>query len=68
MIMHFARIDDLYVVASEALDRPLWGLDFRALLNAVAAEHPTLVPVARQTTRGKTGNLVLQRIAPISRA
>ncbi|MCJ2078135.1 hypothetical protein MKK68_21220, partial [Methylobacterium sp. E-016] len=63
VIMHFARIDDLYVVASEAFERPLQGPDFRVLLNAVAAEHPTLVPVPRQTTQGKTGNLVLHPAA-----
>ncbi|TXM64325.1 hypothetical protein FV226_26645, partial [Methylobacterium sp. WL12] len=63
VIMHFARIDDLYVVASEAFERPLQGPDFRALLNTVAAEHPTLVPIPRQNPQGKPGNLVLHPAA-----
>ena len=63
VILHFARIDDLYVVASEAFGRPLQGPDFRALLNAVAAEHPTLVPLPRPDARGARGNLVLHPAA-----
>ncbi|TXM67707.1 hypothetical protein FV218_19070 [Methylobacterium sp. WL69] len=63
VILHFARIDDLYVVASEAFERPLQGPDFRALLNAVASEHPTLVPIPRQNAQGKAGNLVLHPAA-----
>ena len=30
-IMHFARIDGSYVIASEVLDTPMWGGDFRNL-------------------------------------
>lgn len=63
VILHFARIDGLYVVASEAFERPLQGPDFRALLNAVAAEHPTLVPLPRPDAQGARGNLVLHPAA-----
>jgi collagen type I/II/III/V/XI/XXIV/XXVII alpha len=35
-IMHFARIDGSYVIASEVLDSPMRGSDFRALINQVA--------------------------------
>lgn len=63
VILHFARIDDLYVVASEAFEHPLQGPDFRALLNAVAAEHPTLVPLPRPDANGARGNLVLHPAA-----
>ena len=63
VILHFARIDGLYVVASEAFERPLQGPDFRALLNAVAAEHPTLVPLPRPDAHGSRGNLVLHPAA-----
>nr|WP_109888344.1 hypothetical protein [Methylobacterium durans]AWN40310.1 hypothetical protein DK389_06885 [Methylobacterium durans] len=44
-IMHFARIDGSYVVASEALDRPMRGSDFRALLDEIAARNPALLPM-----------------------
>ena len=63
VILHFARIDNLYVVASEAFEHPLQGPDFRALLNAVAAEHPTLVPLPRPDANGARGNLVLHPAA-----
>lgn len=44
-IIHFARIDGKYVVASDALDHPMQGPDFRALLNDIAARHPHLLPL-----------------------
>ncbi|MEA1831560.1 hypothetical protein U8607_05630 [Methylobacterium durans] len=44
-IMHFARIDGSYVVASEVLDRPMRGADFRALLDEIAARNPALLPM-----------------------
>lgn len=63
VILHFARIDGLYVVDSEAFERPLQGPDFRTLLNAVAAEHPSLVPVPRPNQPGRSGNLILHPAA-----
>ncbi|WP_407518505.1 hypothetical protein [Methylobacterium oryzisoli] len=47
VIMHFARIDGSYVIASEALDQPMRGPDFRSLLNQIAAQYPTLLPIPR---------------------
>lgn len=44
-IMHFARIGGRYLVASEVLDSPLWGDDFRGLINQVALRHPELLPI-----------------------
>ena len=46
-IMHFARIDGSYVVASEALDHPMHGSDFRSLLNQIAAQYPVLLPIPK---------------------
>lgn len=50
-IMHFARIGGRYVVASDVLDGPLWGDDFRGLINQIALRHPELLPI-RQGTDG----------------
>ncbi|MHB2211302.1 DNA polymerase III subunit gamma/tau domain-containing protein [Methylobacterium sp. CM6257] len=44
-IMHFARIDGSYVIASEVLDGPVRGSDFRALINQVAQRYPELLPI-----------------------
>lgn len=44
-IMHFARIDGSYVIASEVLDSPMRGSDFRALINQVAQRYPGLLPI-----------------------
>ncbi len=44
-IMHFARIDGSYVIASEVLDSPMRGSDFRALINQVAQRYPELLPI-----------------------
>ncbi|MGH1570351.1 hypothetical protein ACRAWG_06385 [Methylobacterium sp. P31] len=44
-IMHFARIDGSYVIASEVLDSPMRGSDFRALINQVAQRYPRLLPI-----------------------
>ncbi|MEE7493524.1 hypothetical protein [Methylobacterium oryzae] len=44
-IMHFARIDGSYVVASEVLDSPMRGNDFRALINQIAQRYPELLPI-----------------------
>ncbi|MDR7037648.1 hypothetical protein J2X36_002399 [Methylobacterium sp. BE186] len=44
-IMHFARIDGSYVVASEVLDHPMRGTDFRALLDEIAVRNPALLPM-----------------------
>ncbi|SDA21048.1 hypothetical protein SAMN02799622_02620, partial [Methylobacterium sp. UNC378MF] len=44
-IMHFARIDGSYVIASDVLDSPMRGSDFRALINQVAQRYPGLLPI-----------------------
>jgi hypothetical protein len=44
-IMHFARIGGRYLVASEVLEEPMWGSDFRSLINRVAERHPELLPL-----------------------
>ena len=44
-IMHFARIDGSYVIASEVLDSPMRGSDFRALINQIAQRYPGLLPI-----------------------
>ena len=46
-IMHFARIDGRYVIASWMLDAPVRGPDFRALLDQLVAQYPTLLPIPR---------------------
>ena len=48
-IMHFARIDGSYVIASEVLDTPMWGGDFRNLINQIAQRHPELLPIPKGT-------------------
>lgn len=63
VILHFSRIDGLYVVASEAFERPLQGSDFRSLLNTVAERHPTLVPIPRPSAAAAGGKLVLHPAA-----
>ena len=44
IIVHFARFDGTYVVASPALDGCARGRDFRALVEAQIASHPLLIP------------------------
>ncbi|GJD57306.1 hypothetical protein [Methylobacterium dankookense] len=44
-IIHFARIDGSYLIASEVLDRPVRGADFRALIDQIARLHPDLLPI-----------------------
>ena len=44
-IMHFARIDGSYLIASEVLDRPVRGADFRAMIDQIARLHPNLLPI-----------------------
>ncbi len=44
-IMHFARIDGSYLIASEVLDHPVRGGDFRALIDQIARLHPNLLPI-----------------------
>lgn len=44
-IMHFARIDGSYLIASEVLDRPVRGPDFRAMIDQIARRHPELLPI-----------------------
>ncbi|WP_353959817.1 hypothetical protein [Methylobacterium longum] len=48
-IMHFARIDGSYVIASDVLDSPMWGSDFRALIDQVAQLYPELLPIPRNS-------------------
>lgn len=44
-IIHFAKIDGSYLIASEALDRPVQGTDFRTLIDQIARLHPHLLPI-----------------------
>ena len=46
IIVHFARFDGTYVVASPALDNCARGPDFRALIEAQITSHPLVVPSA----------------------
>ena len=46
IIVHFARFDGTYVVASPALDNCARGRDFRALIEAQIASHPLVIPKA----------------------
>ena len=43
VIVHFARFDGTYVVASPALDNCARGRDFRALIEAQIASHPIVI-------------------------
>jgi hypothetical protein len=44
IIVHFARFDGNYVVASPSLDNCARGRDFRALIEAQIASHPLVIP------------------------
>jgi hypothetical protein len=44
IIVHFARFDGTYVVASPALRSCARGRDFRALIEAQIASHPLVIP------------------------
>jgi hypothetical protein len=44
IIIHFARIDGVYVAASGAFAGALRGTDFRSLVEALLARHPLVVP------------------------
>ena len=44
IIVHFARFDGTYVVASPASERCARGRDFRALIEAQIASHPLVIP------------------------
>lgn len=44
-IIHFAKIDGSYLIASDALDRPVRGTDFRTLIDQIARLHPDLLPI-----------------------
>src|SRR5271166_4258398 len=46
IIVHFARFDGTYVVASPALDNCARGRDFRALIEAQIASHLLVIPKA----------------------
>ena len=46
IIVHFARFDGTYLVASPALDGCTRGRDFRALIEAQLASHPLVIPKA----------------------
>ena len=46
IIVHFARYDGTYVVASPAFDSCARGRDFRALIEAQIESHPLVVPKA----------------------
>ena len=51
IIVHFARFDGTYVVASPALERCARGRDFRALIEAQLASHPLVIP--KSASEGK---------------
>ena len=50
VIVHFARIDGNYLIASESIGRTLRGGDFRRLLSEFVSLNPTLIPMS--TARG----------------
>ena len=52
-IMHFARIDGSYLIASEVLDHPVRGADFRAMIDQIALLHPHLLPIPVTATGTK---------------
>ena len=47
VIIHFARIDGIYLIDSGASDRPRRGPDLRTLVNQIAERYPNLLPVTR---------------------
>ncbi|MEZ0251496.1 MAG: hypothetical protein ACAH20_11140 [Methylobacteriaceae bacterium] len=49
-IIHFAKIDGSYLIASDALDRPVRGTDFRTLIDQIAQLHPHLLPIPATAT------------------
>lgn len=51
VIIHFARIDSLYVVASPAFGSCSRGRDFRTLIEGLIEQHPVVVPKDR--SKGK---------------
>jgi hypothetical protein len=46
IIIHFARFDGSYAVASSAFDRCMRGADFRSLIEALIATHPLAIAKA----------------------
>lgn len=52
-IMHFARIDGSYLIASAVMDRPVRGPDFRAMIDQIARLHPELLPIPAAATGTK---------------
>jgi hypothetical protein len=51
VIIHFARIDGLYVVASAAIDRCMRGADFRSLIESLIECHPLVITKASVGTK-----------------
>ena len=51
VIIHFARIDGEYVVASPAFGSCVQGRDFRALIEGLMEQHPVVMP--REKEKGK---------------
>jgi hypothetical protein len=51
VVIHFARIDGLYVVASPAFGSCVRGQDFRALIEGLMEQHPVVMP--REKDKGK---------------
>ncbi|GEP12732.1 hypothetical protein [Methylobacterium gnaphalii] len=47
VIIHFARIDGNYIIASDVLDNTIRGPDFRALIDEIARLRPDLLPIPR---------------------
>lgn len=50
VIVHCARIDGQYVVASAAFDSVLRGHDFRSVVESVLARHPLVMPRQKEGT------------------
>lgn len=51
IIIHFARFDGFYAVASPALDRCARGADFRSLIEALIESHPLVIAKANGVTK-----------------
>ena len=59
MIVHFAKIDGLFIAASAMSDRVLRGTDFRDLVDQVVATQPLVLPRDDNRKNGKPTKLFL---------
>lgn len=51
VIIHFARVDGYYVVASPAFDSCVRGREFRPLIESLIESHPLIIPKAKDGGR-----------------